>query len=658
MTSGWLIVGLAGLVAAAGAAPVPKRLSLWMTAAASAVLAAGTVLLVTEGTTVQIALWSPAPYMHLALRFDALSAVFALGIGVVSAAACVFAVGYSRPRAADDFALPIFVLAMVCVVAAANVVTFLFAWEAMALSSFVLVMGDGLARPRRMAAVLYGGMTHVATVAVTGAFFIVAHAAGSQDFARMSAVGGRLSPALASVAFLLAVAGFGTKAGLVPFHVWLPRAHPVAPSHVSALMSGAMVNTGLYGIIRVGAGFLGPGEAWWGVGLMAAGCLSAVLGILYALFEQDMKRVLAFSTIENVGIMTVAIGAALTFQAHGLDALAAAAMVAALLHSLSHGVLKAALFLGAGAVQRTTHTLSLDRLGGLARTMPVTGAVALLASLAISGLPPLSGFPGEWLLFRSLFVLGGEPVGALTRMAALGALGAMALTGGLALACFVRLSGISFLGLPRSQEAAQAHDGPWTMRLPLLGLGAIALAGGVAASVVIRAVTPAGEVLFGQRGVATSGASQRIVDAGGGALSLLVVAAALALTAGLAWLGLRLYFGATRVERGPIWSTGVVFRPSMQYTATSLSKPLRSFFSRVLLPERRVVTEFHAGSPLPKVVHYSGRVPPIIEERLYHPARSLAIWSARRVRGLQNGSVQLYLLYIVGTLVVLLVVTQ
>ena len=588
---------------------------------------------------------------------DALSAVFAVTIGLVAAAAAVFAVGYSSRNTVSDFTLPLFVLAMFCVVTAANVATFLFAWELMALSSFVLVIGDGVPRSRRQAGFLYAAMTHVATVFVAGAFFLIARDAGSQEFARMSASGEAMTRTASSVAFLFAAAGFGTKAGLVPLHIWLPRAHPVAPSHVSALMSGAMVNTGLYGIMRVSLDFLGPGEEWWGVTLIVVGSLSAVLGILYAVTEHEMKRVLAFSTIENVGIATVGIGVALTFQSHLQPALASAALVAVLLHVLSHSVLKGALFLAAGAVQRSAHTLNLDRLGGLSRRMPATAAVTLVTSLAVVGLPPFSGFPGEWLLFRSLLALGQFDSGTIAPLVGLAALGALVLTGGLALACFVRLYGIAFLGVARSPEADQAREVSLSMRLPLLALGAVAALGGVAAPLVIRIVRPAARSLFSDPGVRIE-AARRFADPAGGSLSLLAVTAVFALAGVTAWLALRLILGATSDARGAIWATGMQFRPTMQYTATSFSKPLRLFFSRVLLPERRIETEFHGASPLPRLVRYSGRVPAMFEERVYHPARGFAIWSAARVRTVQNGSVQVYLLYIVATLVILLGVTR
>ena len=386
-------------------------------------------------------------------------------------------------------------------------------------------------------------MTHAATVFVAAAFFFIAHDAGSQEFARMSAAGGAMSRTAASVAFLFAAAGFGTKAGLVPLHIWLPRAHPVAPSHVSALMSGAMVNTGLYGIMRVSLDFLGPGEEWWGVVLIVVGSVSAVLGILYAVTEHEMKRVLAFSTIENMGIITVGIGVALTFQAHGLETLAAAALTAALLHLLSHSVIKGALFLAAGSVQRSAHTLDLDRLGGLSRRMPATAAVTLVASLAIVGLPPLSGFPGEWLLFRSLLALGQLDSGTIAPLAGLAALGAIALTGGLALACFVRLYGVAFLGLSRSPEAAQANEVSLSMRLPVFALGAAALLGGVAAPLVVHVVRPAARSLFAEPGVHIE-AAHRLTAPAGGSLSLLAVAAVLGLAGTTAWLALRLLLRA------------------------------------------------------------------------------------------------------------------
>lgn len=416
-----------------------------------------------------------------------------------------------------------------------------------------------------------------------------------------------------------------------------------------------MVKTAIYGVTRVGIGLLGPGEEWWGVLLIGVGTVSALLGILYALMERDAKRVLAYSTVENVGIITIALGAAVSFRAAGENALASAALLAALLHATNHAWFKTLLFLGAGTIQRSTHTLNLDRLGGLLKLMPATGSAMLAGSLAVAALPPFNGFVGEWMLLRSLVSLAGSSAGSASQIAALMAVGGLALTGGLAVACFVRLFGMAFLGLPRSDEARHASEPSRMMAAVLCGLAVGTLATGVAAAWIVDWLKVVPNGLVGAQSVAVQD-NHRIALSSGATLSPAMLAGLLILLAPLPWLVTRAIFGRTRRSVGPTWSTGVVFQPSMQYTATSFSKPIRLFFRSVLAPERRIDVEYHDGSPLPRLVRYAGGVPELFEDRVYMPMRAAVVWAAGRLRLLQSGSVQLYLLYIAAALVVLLVV--
>jgi hydrogenase-4 component B len=482
-----LVIGSFGvLIAASASALVPRsgslRIGLLLCVVASALVLAAAIEIVRSGSAVSFDLWSPAPYAAMRIHLDPLGAVFAAIIGGVGLVSSLFGIDYARHGPRENFVYPLFLLSMLMVTAAANVYTFVMAWECMALTSFILVIGDGLAKPQRNAAILYLGITHVATVFVVASFLILANEAGSSSFSDMALNATHTSGFPASLAFVFALVGFGTKAGLVPFHIWLPRAHPVAPSHVSALMSAAMVKTGIYGIVRVGIGFLGPGEEWWGVLLIGVGTVSALLGILYALMERDAKRVLAYSTVENVGIITIALGAAVSFRAAGENALASAALLAALLHCMNHAWFKTLLFLGAGTIQRSTHTLNLDRLGGLLKRMPATGSAMLAGSLAVAALPPFNGFVGEWMLLRSLVSLAASPAGSASQIAALAALGGLALTAGLAVACFVRLFGMAFLGLPRSDGAKHATEPSRLMYVVLCALALGTLATGVAAA--------------------------------------------------------------------------------------------------------------------------------------------------------------------------------
>jgi hydrogenase-4 component B len=394
----------------------------------------------------------------------------------------------------------------------------------MALTSFLLVLGDGQGHSRRMAALLYVGMTHVATVLVVAALLLLADSAGTQEFRGMGLAEAGPS-ARTSLILMLALAGFGTKAGLVPLHIWLPRAHPVAPSHVSALMSAAMVNTGIYGLIRVGFDFIGPGEAWWGIVFMVAGAVTAVLGVLYALMERDMKRCLAYSTVENMGIITLAFGVALCFRASGANGLAAAALLAGFVHTFNHAVLKSLLFLGAGAVQHATRSLDMDRLGGLLPAMPLTGIAMLVGAVGLASVPPLNGFVGEWMLARSLISLAGGGSEVATRLVAGGALAMLALTAGLALACFVRLFGMVFLGMALGDTVPRT-DAPALMTVPLLGLAAVSVGAAVGAPALVRLFQSVTEALL-PAGGATVEDAHRIGLDGGGSISPAVVGIAL-----------------------------------------------------------------------------------------------------------------------------------
>jgi hydrogenase-4 component B len=331
-------------------------------------------------------------------------------------------------------------------------------------------------------------------------------------------------------------------------------------------------------------------------------------------------------------------------------------LLAGLVHAANHGWAKTLLFLGAGSVQTASHTLNLDRLGGLARRMPVTGTAMLVGSLAISALPPFNGFAGEWLLMRSLIDLSGGDVSVVASLAAVGALAMLALTGGLAVACFVRLFGIAFLGVARSDAAANAVESARAMYMSLACLAAGCLATGLAAPWIARSLGKVTQDLTGAEGAAPGG-DEVLVLGGGGSVSPLVIATVLLVLAPLPWILARLFWGANERTRSAVWTTGVVFRPGMQYTAASFTKPIRLFFSRLLLPERRITVAYHGASPLPRLISYSGRVPALIDERLYEPVRASAVWVAARVRLLQAGSVQLYLLYMMAALVALILVT-
>jgi hydrogenase-4 component B len=394
------------------------------------------------------------------VRYDALAGTFLVALGIVGAAASVYAIGYSEAARSrfDTASYLVFLVSLGLVFGSVNAFSFLFAWELMAISSAVLVIGPKPDRSVVQTGYVYIAMTHLATAAIAIAFAILAAAAGSLDFRAFQAAARSIDGPTRDLVFVLLLVGFGTKAGMMPLHTWLPRAHPVAPSQVSALMSGVMIKAGIYGLIRFGIEILGAGPAWWALVVLAIGAASAILGVLYALAEHDLKRLLAFHSIENIGIILLGCGVALLGNSVGSGSLVVVGLAAALFHTINHALFKALLFLGAGAVQAATHTRDLNRLGGLARFMPITALAFGIGAAAISGLPPLNGFGSEWLTFQSLLSAGTTVrLDDFARMAAFASVGALALTAALAVACFVKATGMTFLALPRSAAVAEAR---------------------------------------------------------------------------------------------------------------------------------------------------------------------------------------------------------
>src|SRR6266516_5655102 len=397
----------------------------------------------------------------LALGLDRLSAFFLLTIAVGVIPSTLFAIGYTRhykqEQASMGCALNIFVASMVLVVLSRNVLTFLVFWEAMSLASYFLVMTEKDRDETRSAGWLYMVMTHAGLACLLIGFLAMLQATGSFSMPEWARAAEGVDSGIRSVVFLVMAAGFLSKAGAIPFHVWLPRAHPAAPSHVSAMMSGVMIKLGVYGLIRIGFEWLGPGPGWWGVLIMIVGAVSALLGVLYALIDSDLKCLLAYSSVENIGIILLGVGAGLLFRTYNLGSLASLALVAGLYHCLNHAIFKTLLFLGAGAVVHATGTRNMEEMGGLLKRMPHTGAFFLIGSLAISAMPPFNGFISEWLTFQSLLLSFNIPVQFLNLLFAL-SIAALAMTAGLAAACFVKAFGITFLALPRGETVDQAHE--------------------------------------------------------------------------------------------------------------------------------------------------------------------------------------------------------
>jgi hydrogenase-4 component B len=593
--------------------------------------------------------WS-LPWSTLSLGMDGLSAFFLAFILVLAVPAAVYGRGYlshyadSAWTSASWAFFQLLVASMVMVVLARDGVFFLLVWEVMSVSSFFLVIYDHKRPEVRSDAMVYLIATHLGGAALAAMFGLWGGGAGSLNFTVLQSVhpGIKMSWAI----FILALMGFGSKAGLVPFHVWLPRAHPSAPSHVSALMSGVMIKMGIYGLIRVILMTPVP-PAGWGYTLLAAGSLSALGGVVYALAQHDIKRLLAYHSVENVGIITMGLGAGLLARDAGLETAAVAAFCGSLLHVLNHGLFKSLLFYSGGAAAQGAGTRDIERLGGLMRRMPITGAAFLAGSAAICALPPFNGFVSEWLIYSGLF--GGALQGKAGVSAVLFvAIPILALVGGLALACFAKAFGIVFLGEPRSGSAPDCEEPSLWMTAPMV-FTALACAGvGLVAPMVIRFIMPAAQALAGST-ISYSGIDPPATQT----LYAVVISGWILLAIAAVLLGFRanLLAGKT-VSKQPTWGCGYNAPTArMQYTASSFAQPLLAPFSRLMSPairKQRPKGIFPSKSAFK--IHYEDPA----DKMIYDPALSLLEHLAAAVKPLQQGRLQVYLLYVLVTLVVLL----
>ncbi|HEX4983760.1 MAG TPA: proton-conducting transporter membrane subunit [Ilumatobacteraceae bacterium] len=672
-------VGLTAASVAAGLAMVaaiaaPRRLRVaavgGLTAASAAAGLVAALAVLTGSGTVAATMPDLLPLAGVRIELDALGAVFVVAVAVVAIPAALYGIGYAAPRSTGHGAsgrsvqatLPLFVWSLLMVPAAGSVSTLLVLWELMALSSLLLVVADHRHNPAvRSAAHWYAAMTQLGLVAILLALVVLAGQAGGDSFAAIRDGAAGVGPHARSVVFVLALVGFGSKAGVVPLHVWLPRAHPEAPSHVSALMSGAMVKLGVYGIVRVGWDLLGGGPRWWGLTILVVGAVSALFGILHALVATDLKRLLAYSTTENVGLILIGVGAAGLFAASGNRALASVAVAAALLHVVNHAAFKGLLFLGAGSVLHATGTRDLDRLGGLARRMPVTGATFAIGALAIAALPPLNGFVSEWLLLQAL-VHSLPSSTALVAVAMPVAVAIVALTGGLAAATFVKAFGTGFLAMPRSPEADAAHESPWSMRIGLCLLAGVCVALGLAPTALGRPLTRAVAVLgplADGRPVRADGVNLELAGIQA-TLSPLLLAVGL-LAAIFATLAVVRAVRSAPTRRGAAtWGCGrSVQTARMEYTATSFAEPLQRVFDDVLRPDLDVHVDHRVESRYyVEAVRYRQGIRDAVEHRLYEPVLRAGRWWGRTARHLQDGSIHRYLAYIMVALVVALVVAR
>jgi len=606
------------------------------------------VLLTGAHASFAMAWCMPGGALHIGL--DAVSAVFLIPIFLLTALAALYGGSYLRPfwgKRSIGFSWFCFNLLTAClvlVVVARNGLLFLMAWEGMSLASFFLVIFEHDKKDAREAGWLFLVATHLGTAFLLILFALLGREAHSLDFDRI----GTLAPAMANAVFLLAVIGFGTKAGFMPLHVWLPEAHPAAPSHVSAVLSGVMIKTGIYGLVRMLI-LLGHPPAWWGWVLIGIGLSSGILGVVYALAQHDLKRLLAYHSVENIGIIALGLGLGVLGLSSGHPLVAQLGFGGALLHVINHALFKGLLFLGAGAVAHATGTRDMDRLGGLARAMPWTALTFIIGAAAIAGLPPLNGFVSEFLMYYGA-LLACLPGGLANPLPAFGLAAGLALIGGLAAACFAKAFGIVFLGCPRTPAALAAHECGFAMRAPMIVLAGACLLIGFGAPWAVAALKPAIAGLTGTPAAQVFGAAPRSMLL---LMDLMIGFAAVAGVAVLLGVVRRRLLKNRPVRSAPTWDCGYAApTPRMQYTASSFALWFVEAFRWILRTERR--RSLPQGY-FPDAAFMATDTPDGFRDLVFRPVFAQIRWALTSLRWIQHGRLQLYILYVAATLVALLI---
>jgi formate hydrogenlyase subunit 3/multisubunit Na+/H+ antiporter MnhD subunit len=595
------------------------------------------------------------PWLGAHFRIDALAAFFLAVVNLGTTAASLFALGYGAHESAPGRVLPfypVFLAGMNVVLLADDAFSFLLAWELMSLSSWALVVAHHQDGENVRAGYIYLVMASFGTLALLLTFGLLAGPDGAYTFADIRTA----HPTGATAILLLALIGAGSKAGLVPLHVWLPLAHPAAPSHVSALMSGVMTKVAVYGFVRIVLDLLGEPAWWWGMLVLALGGITAVMGVLYALMQHDLKRLLAYHTVENIGIIFIGLGLALAFRAHSMGWAAALALTAGLLHVLNHSLFKSLLFFGAGAVLSSTGERDMEHLGGLIHRMPQTAFVFLVGCAAISALPPLNGFVSEWLTFQAILLSPQLPSwGPKLLVPAVGAL--LALSAALAAACFVKAFGVTFLGRARTPAAARAHETDQLSLAAMFLLAALCLLAGILPGLFIDALAPAVQQLVGARMPVQHGVEWLsivpIAESRSSYNGLLVFVFMLA-SGTLAALAIH-RFASDRLRRAPPWDCGYPdANPATQYTASSFAQPIRRVFGTVVFRAREQVEMPPPGQSRPARLTVEMR--DLVWDTLYAPVAAAVGFAADRLNRLQFLTIRQFLSLVFVALVLLLLV--
>jgi formate hydrogenlyase subunit 3/multisubunit Na+/H+ antiporter MnhD subunit len=628
-----------------------------ITAAAQAMQAANAEIVVLNAAVSTATLPLGLPWLGAHFRLDALAAFFLAVVNLAAAAASLYGLGYGRHEEAPHRVLPFypaFLAGMNLVILADDAFTFLLCWEFMSLASWALVLAQHRENENRRAGYVYLTMASFGTLALLLAFGLLSGPAGDYGFAAIRAASHEALPA--ALVLILVLIGAGSKAGLVPLHVWLPLAHPAAPSHVSALMSGAMTKVAIYGFIRIIFDLLGEPPWWSSIAVLVIGGATAVLGVLQALMQRDLKRLLAYSTIENVGVIFCGLGLALAFQASGMASAAALALTAALFHVFNHALFKSLLFFGAGAVLTATHERDLERLGGLIHRMPSTALFVLVGCAAISALPPLNGFVSEWLTFQAILQSPALPQWGLKIIVpAIGAL--LALAAALAAACFVKAFGIVFLGRPRTNSAIAAQEVDRSSRAAMGILAGLCLLAGLLPGPIIDWMSPVTLSLLGDRmpGQAIDPWLSLIpIAQGRSSYNGLLVFLFIAFSASIATLAIH-RFASNRTRRAPAWDCGFVEpSPATQYTGDSFSQPIRRVFGSLVFRARERVEMPQPGDL--GAARHQVELRDLIWDGLYASIAGAIGFAADRLNHLQFLTIRRYLSMVFLALVILLLV--
>ena len=620
-------------------------------------LAAALVHLLAAAPPENITLPLGLPWLGAHLRIDSLSAFFLVVVDLGALGASLFALGYGRHETAPERVLPFypaFLAAMTLVVLADDAYTFLFSWELMSLTSWALVMSHHRLPDNARAGYVYLVMASFGTLTLLLAFGLLAGPEGLYTFAQMRAA--HPSATLGALALILALIGAGSKAGIVPLHVWLPLAHPAAPSQVSALMSGVMTKVAVYGFMRIVFDFAGAPAWWWSILVLALAGVTTVMGVLYALMQHDLKRLLAYHTVENIGIIFIGLGLALAFKTHGMPFAAALALTAALLHVFNHSLFKSLLFFGAGAVLTATGERDMEHLGGLIHRMPQTAFLFLVGCAAISALPPLNGFVSEWLTFQAILLSPQLPSWGLKLLVpAVGAL--LALSAALAAACFVKAYGVTFLGRPRTRAAEAATETDSFSLAAMMFLASLCLLAGILPGLFIDALAPVSSALIGARMPAQIGAqwlSVVPIAAGRSSYDGLLVFLFMIVSGALAVFAIH-RFASDRLRRAPAWDCGYPdASPATQYTAMSFAQPIRRVFGSFVFRARESGEIPPPGDTRP--AQLTVELHDLVWDSIYAPLVVAIGFTADRLNHLQFLTIRQFLTLVFSALIILLLV--